>query len=199
MTPTAPDPVPDPVPDSDEVDELLETLLGETRTEVGHADHKASLVLAALGIGFSAFLGGLYASSWEPNDLPGWGPGIWYAGAGAALLSVIAAGFAVFPRTGKTDHGPDRPIYYWGQISKIDSKEAFEQALQTHPPDAEQRTIDQLYVLSKVVSEKYCWVKCSLWLAVAAIALLITAGIIELAIDDDDSSKAMAHYVIDHQ
>lgn len=180
-------------------DDLLEALLAETRTEVGYADHKASLVLAALGIGFSAFLGGLYASSWEPGDLPSAGPWFWYAGAVVALVAVVAAGVAVFPRTGKTDYGENRPIYYWGQISKTGSKEQFVSSLVAHPPDAKDRTVDQLYVLSRVVSRKYWWVKASLWAALLAGVLLIAAGLFELSDDEKDSEDATSAYVIFHR
>lgn len=47
------------------LDRVEDELLAEARTEVGYADQKASIILAALGIGFSAFLAGTYASDWR--------------------------------------------------------------------------------------------------------------------------------------
>jgi Family of unknown function (DUF5706) len=75
-------------------------MLAEARADIGYADHKASMVLAALGIGFSALLGGLFASDWLPTDLVGWAEVLWWIGGLLAVASVIFAGLAVWPRVG---------------------------------------------------------------------------------------------------
>ena len=66
---------------------LEETILDEARVEISYADHKASILLAALGIAFAAFLGGLFASDWRPTDLESWGEFVWWLGGVCALAS----------------------------------------------------------------------------------------------------------------
>lgn len=168
----------DPLPDVD--GGYLETLLAESRVEVGYADHKASMVLASLGIGFSAFLGGLYASSWEPSDLPLVGTLFWWSGAVGALLSVAAAALAVWPRTGDDTISVERPVYYWGQVAEVDSPQVLIEKLAEHPPDAKRRSVDQLHALSKLVATKYSWVRWALRCAGGAAAMLVASGLIEL-------------------
>ncbi|MCP4383429.1 MAG: hypothetical protein GY798_18755 [Hyphomicrobiales bacterium] len=157
------------------LDRVEDELLAEARSEVGYADHKASLILAALGIGFSAFLGGTYASDWRPSDLRSWGEWAWWLGAVAALLAVGAAALAVWPRLG--DRSLERPLYYWGQVSKTSSIEDMVRHLEEHPPDPLKRTQDQLWHLSRLVASKYRWVRSSLVLAAGSTAMFILAGI----------------------
>ena len=164
-----------------EIDEdYLESLLAEARVEVGYADHKASMVLAALGIGFSALLGGLYASSWEPSDFPLAGTILWWAGAVVALASVAAAALAVWPRIGDESISAERPIYFWGQVARVDSVEALTEEFERNKPDPKRRTVDQLHALSKLVARKYRWVRWSLACGGGAAVLLLASGIVEL-------------------
>ena len=90
-------------------------MLAEARADIGYADHKASMVLAALGIGFSAVLGGLFASDWRPTDLTGWAEFFWWVGGVSAVASVIFAGLAVWPRIGDPD---PTHVYYWATYSR---------------------------------------------------------------------------------
>ena len=62
-----------------------DVMLAEARAEVNAADQKASLVLAALGVGFGAVVGGLLARDWEPSDLTGFGEVLWWIGAALSL------------------------------------------------------------------------------------------------------------------
>lgn len=75
----------------DKLHALEDVILAEARTEISYADNKASTLLAALGIGFGAFLGGLFVSDWRPTDLESWGEASWCV---ASALSVAAVGLA---------------------------------------------------------------------------------------------------------
>jgi hypothetical protein len=132
-------------------------MLVEARTEVTYADHKASMLLAALGIGFGASLGGLLAGDWRPSDL-GSGQSLWWIGAGLAAVSVVAAAAAVWPRY-RTPRKPPQDIYFWGQAAAFDSFESFTRALDHRPPDTEVRTRHQLWELSRIVRRKYLLVR----------------------------------------
>ena len=77
-----------PVDPPVEAIEVELSILAEARNEVGAADHKASMVLAVLGIGFGALLAGLIARDWSPTELDVPGRTVWYVG---ALLADTAA------------------------------------------------------------------------------------------------------------
>lgn len=57
--------------------EMGQRMFEEARADVTHADQKASVLLAALGIGFGAVLGGQLSAGWDSSpvrparDLPG--------------------------------------------------------------------------------------------------------------------------------
>lgn len=157
---------------------IEEDLLAEARTEVVHADHKASLVLAALGIGFSAFLAGLLASNWDPSMLDEFGEVLWWSGAASALGAVATAALAVWPRTG--NRKLDRPIYYWGQAARFDSVESLAKRLDEEPPDRRRRVRDQLWHVSRLVSKKYQWIRWSIGLAGGSAVLFVIAGLTTL-------------------
>lgn len=129
-----------------------ESMLAEARTEVSYADHKASMVLAALGIGFGAVVGGLLAGSWTPSA-QGDGEFAWWLGACLALLSVAFAAGAVWPRySGRKNSGD---LFYWGQVSAVTSFEELSKMLDAEPLPPGARTRHQLWELSKIVAMKY--------------------------------------------
>ena len=72
-------------------DDIQETMLSEALAEVAIADTKASILLAALGIGFGSVFGGLLEGNWDPTTLRGPASILWLMGAVFALLSVGAA------------------------------------------------------------------------------------------------------------
>lgn len=43
----------------------MEQMLTEARDDIKHADQKASVLFAALGIGFAAVVGGQLSAGWE--------------------------------------------------------------------------------------------------------------------------------------
>lgn len=151
-----------------------EMMLAEARTEVSSADQKASIILAALGIGFGVVLGGLLAGDWTPSD-QGAGEWAWWVSAALALLSVVVAAAAVWPRYSKRASGV---IHYWGDVARLSSAEDLSKELNTTPPIQRQRTLDQLWHLSRIVVAKYTFIRVALIAAgLAVVACLISASL----------------------
>lgn len=148
---------------------IVQGMLAEARAEVGIADHKASMVLAALGIGFGAILGGVIAGDWDPTSLVGVGEGFWWAGATVAVLSIACAAAAVWPRYDKSDLSSG--IYYWGHVASFKTLVAFKEAFKNSPPNEALRTEHQLWRLSRIVNKKYFFVRCAFVLAAGAVVL----------------------------
>ena len=157
---------------------LEEVLLQEARIEVGHADTKASFVLAGLSIGFSALLSGILSNDWRPTDLEPHFEFIWWVGAVLAMLSVVSAVSAVWPRTG--DSSLDRPVYYWGQVAQMDEMADLSDALNSNPPVRAARTRDQIWHLSQLVARKYRWVRVAIVLGGIAALAFAVVGLGEL-------------------
>lgn len=131
------------------------------------------MVLAALGIGFGAVLGGVLAGDWAPSTLTSWGEPIWWLGAGAALASVIAAALAVWPRLGAG--GADR-VHYWGDVAKFATLEELASSLDEHPIDSGGRTRQQMWELSRIVNRKYALVRAAIVLAGCAVLMMLIAA-----------------------
>ena len=153
-------------------------MLSEARSEVGFADHKASMVLAALSIGFSAFLGGVIASDWEPSDFGTLAATAWWLGALFAAAAVGLAAAAVWPRTG--DRSGEGSIYFWGQAAEEASVDELSQRLDDHPVDPTARVRNQLFALSKIVRRKYRYVRLAMLSTGVAGVLFGLAGLLEL-------------------
>lgn len=150
-----------------------EAMLAEARTEVSYADHKASMVLAALGIGFGAVLGGLLAGDWKPSNQGG-GEWAWWLGATLAVGAITASAAAVWPRwrLGQQEEG----VYYWGQVARLKSYDEMCERLNEKEEHAGDRTRHQLWELSRIVATKYRFLRGSFVLAgLSAIAFGLSA------------------------
>ncbi|WP_311209926.1 MULTISPECIES: Pycsar system effector family protein [unclassified Aeromicrobium] len=181
----APSPAPEPepadvtAPDHDRAVgagplEVELSILAEARNEVGAADHKASMVLAVLGIGFGALLAGLLARDWSPAELEPFGRVVWTVGALLAGGSVGAAACAVWPRF--TVPPPSAHVYYWGHVAAFASRDDLDETLDAHPPTLPARTRHQLYELSRIVARKYHWVRVAMRLAGASVPFFLLAA-----------------------
>jgi hypothetical protein len=151
-----------------------QAILEEARTEVSYADHKASMVLAALGIGFGAVLGGLLAGDWSPSNLPGWGEVLWWTGAALATASVTSAATAVWPRYRPTRQ--EEPVAYWAHVARFSSYEELCRHLDRHPSPAADRTRRQMWEISLIVTKKYRYVRAAFVLAGSSILLFLLAS-----------------------
>ena len=156
-------------------------MLAEARTEIAYADHKAASVLAALGIGFGALLGGLFAGQWRPTDLQSWGEVSWWIGGACALGSVLGAALAIWPRIQNTDASGG--IHYWGHVARFSSVDELSRHLDEKPVGHAQRTRNQLWQISRIVVRKYTMIRCALVLGGAAVVFFLVAGLSVLATD----------------
>lgn len=156
----------------------LSQMLVETRDDVKHADQKASLILAALGIGFGAVLGGQLAGDFDSSAFSCAGQVVWWTGVLLAVGSVALAVLAVWPRF-NLDDSPLYGITYWGHIAAFEQLRDFEKALEEADTTSERRAAHQVWRLSRLVLLKYRLVRGSLVLgSIAGMALGLAAIVI---------------------
>lgn len=77
-------------------------LLADLHTEIGRADSKAAVLVAALGMTAGVFTGLLAGKDWSPGSLGAAGPVLWWAGTAALAVSLLALLLAVLPATAPT-------------------------------------------------------------------------------------------------
>lgn len=151
--------------------ELAKVLLAESREELTRADGKASLLLAALGIGLSAILGAMLAGDWSPFDLERPWELIWWAGAAAAGAAAFGLGAAIWP---KVRHGnPSQGVAYFGDAASYKKADDLRAALKSDLTDPATRTVSQLHVISKRADTKYAFIRASLVALGVAVTLAL--------------------------
>lgn len=151
-------------------------LLAEARDDVQHADQKASLLLAALGIGFGAVIGGQLSSSWDSSSLSTLGQFAFWVGVAAAVGSVAACAWAIWPRYVLTDEA-EFGVTYWGHVAAYDNLDHLHEALAvTFSP--QRRTEHQLWRISRLVLAKYRCVRVALIAAAFAGVILFFALVV---------------------
>ncbi len=152
-------------------------MLEEARADVVHADHKAGLILAALGVGFGAVLGGQLAAGWDSGKLSIPGQALWWAGVVLAVFAVASSALAVWPRY-KLDDEPDYGITYWGHAAAFDNASFLQAALEEQAATNMARTAHQLWRVSRLVLVKYRSVRAALIFASASALLLGLAAVV---------------------
>lgn len=148
--------------------ELAKVLLAESREELTRADGKASLLLAALGIGLSAILGAILAGNWTPFVLASPWELIWWAGAAGAGIALICLCIAVWPRV--THKSGRRGVTYFGEAASFETVDELRAALKRTETDPVERTVLQLHVISQRATHKYAFIRAGL----VALGLAIT-------------------------
>jgi hypothetical protein len=151
-------------------------MLAEAREDVAKADQKASTVLAGLGVGVGAVIGGFLAGNWRPTELEIAAMFLWWAGAVAVMAAMGCAAFAVWPRYDSKDKDG---VYSWAHVASETNFAAFSAALDNTNRVA--RTRHQIWKISKIVATKYKLVRWSLALAAASF-VLVTASFLLNAI-----------------
>jgi hypothetical protein len=157
-----------------DTDRVEGEMLAEARDQVTHADQKASLILAALGIGLGALLGGMLSGDWNPTLLRGFGEVLWWVGAALAALAVLASAASVWPRYSRADLS--QGIRYWGHVATYRSLAALSTALDENPSLERDRTRYQLWQLSRIADTKYRLVRIAMLAAGAAVVLLLVGA-----------------------
>lgn len=154
--------------------EQAATVLLETREELVRADSKASLLLAATGVAVGAVSTAVLAGSWSPDSLTSFGAYLWWSGVVAATVGIAALGYSVFPRTKRS--GPATgPIFgYYADMANLTSDE-LASLIRAAGENLDDRLVDQLRQISKIVVRKYRGVRVALWsLAIAALLCAIS-------------------------
>lgn len=149
-------------------------MLAEARAEVVQADHKATLVLTALGVGGGALLGGVIAGDWKPGDYHAPGEAIWWLAAVAAALAIAAAASAVWPRWPRDKNSTD--IFYWGHVARYKTVDDLANALNNQAPTGDDRSRHQLHHLSRIVRRKYRLVRAAMTFVAVSVALFSLAA-----------------------
>lgn len=133
--------------------ELVEALLKDTREELGRADSKAATLMSASGVVVSVLLAGAIAGKWNPTELGHW-QWLWWPGAVAGAIGVVAFAAAVWPRAVHTE--PKEALAYFGHAAQYEKVEDLETALDEKVSSPKKdRTTDQLLTVSKIVRRKY--------------------------------------------
>jgi len=157
--------------------EMAQRMLEEARDDVKHADQKASVLLAALGIGFGAVLGGQLSAGWDSSSLSACGQVLWWVGVAVAVLAVAASALAVWPRY-RLDDRPKYGVTYWGHAAAFDDPHQLRTALEEQEVNSTARVAHQLWSLSHVVLKKYRFVRAALVMAATSGLLLGFAAVI---------------------
>jgi hypothetical protein len=156
-------------------DHDVDSMLKEARDDVAHADQKAGLLLAALGVGFGAILGGQLAGDLDPATFSLAGQILWWAGVVLAVGSVISAALAVWPRY-ILDDSPRFGITYWGHIAVFDELADLDRALDADATTSGSRIRHQLWRISRLLLWKYRFVRSALVCGGVAAALIAVAA-----------------------
>lgn len=143
-----------------------DAMLEEARAEVIQADHKATLVLTALGVGGGALLGGVIAGDWEPAKYEAPGEAIWWLAAALAALAITAAASAVWPRWPREKNSND--VFYWGHVVRYETVAELTAALDRQALNGDVRGRHQLHHLSRIVRRKYNLIRVAMLLVAAS-------------------------------
>jgi hypothetical protein len=130
-------------------DHVQENMLSEALAEVAIADTKASILLAALGIGFGSVFGGFLEGDWDPTLLGRAASVFWWLGAVLALCSVGTAAYSLWPRYRRNRRPAE--AYYWGHVAGFENIQDLVASLETSTVTGIERVQHQLWHVSRVV------------------------------------------------
>lgn len=150
-------------------DDYAKTLLAETREELVHADGKASILFSAGGVIVGIVAAALLSEGWEPSNLDSWAEALWWAGTGLVLVGLLCLGAAVLPRIraggwfirNPFSQQPARTTprrtaaHYFGDLAPLTTLKSARQAVVAGAEAGLDRTVEQAWVLSKIVLTKY--------------------------------------------
>ncbi|MEU7738948.1 Pycsar system effector family protein [Nonomuraea sp. NPDC049158] len=155
-------------------------LLSEAREELNRADTKAQVLLGIVGIGLGAVTGGLLAGSWSPFAISNAIEWLWWAGAAAALASVVVLAGAVYPRLDRRKGSG--AVMYYADVFHLDSTAAVASALRRSSALDLERVADQLYRVSHIVGRKYRLIRWGFWLLLGGMAATVSAALINVVL-----------------
>ncbi|MFF9125886.1 Pycsar system effector family protein [Streptomyces sp. NPDC014889] len=159
-------------------DRTAQGLLAELRDEIARADAKASVLVAALGMTAGVFTGLVAGKDWSPGKLSGAGTGLWWAGAAALALSLIALLIAVLPRFQAGSWAEGRPLCYFGDIQQAVRAGRLAEALADTERDPAAAVLAALTEKSRIAASKHRWIRTGLISFCVGALLLPTAALV---------------------
>ncbi|MFE0176258.1 Pycsar system effector family protein [Streptomyces sp. NPDC059002] len=152
--------------------EVGERLLADLRAEIGRADSKAAVLVAALGLTGGVFSGRLASSEWTPGQLGLPGQAVWWAGAFSLVLSLFSLLMAVLPRYRGVPWAPGRPLTYFGDIQLAARTGVLADALTETAREPALALLTALAETSRIAARKHQWIRTGLIAFCAGTALI---------------------------
>ncbi|RSS98777.1 Pycsar system effector family protein [Streptomyces sp. WAC05374] len=152
-------------------------LLADLRSEIARADHKASVLVAALGMTAGVVSGLLAGRGWNPSTLSAPGALVWWAGTAALALALLALLMAIVPRYGGADWEPGQPLSYFGDIQQAAQRGLLAEALAETERAGAAPLIAALTENSRIAARKHQWIRTGV-LAFSAGAVLLPASLL---------------------
>ncbi len=150
-------------------------LLHETREEIDRADRKAEILLASTVVAVSAIVAGIIAGDWSPLTMPQAPFITWGLGALLVAIGIVLLATSIFPRI--THHDPKGKVAYFGHVASYPSAEALRLALEDSARSADDRTVDQLWTVSRIVVRKYRLIRWALVLIGLGFVIGVAASV----------------------
>ncbi|GAA1928093.1 hypothetical protein GCM10009716_39880 [Streptomyces sodiiphilus] len=147
-------------------------LLAELRAEIGRADNKAAVLIAALGL-ISGLFGKLVADlGRSASALPAGGRVLLWAGALSLVVSLAALLLAILPRYRLGDWEPGMPLTYFGDIRRAAGQGLLAESLARTEQAPQHGLVAALDANSRIVALKLRWVRVGLSAFAAGVVLL---------------------------
>lgn len=152
-------------------------LLDDLRSEIARADHKASVLVAALGMTAGVISALLAGRGWSPGALSPPGEITWWSGTSALGLALSALLLAVLPRYARSRWAPGAPLSYFGDIQRAVRQGRLAQALAESELAPAASLMAALTENSRIAARKHQWIRTGL-LAYCAGAVLLPASLL---------------------
>ncbi len=172
-----------------DADDFADKLLAEAREEIAHADGKASILFGAGGVVFGVVATDLLGDGWRPSELGAWAEVVWWVGAGLGTIGLVSLGAAVYPRitasrwffwsrrSRRTHRQPRAAAHYFGELAEHTNVRDARRAVEAGAKDGINRTVEQAWILSKLVVTKYRLTKAALVLYAVGGACMLVAHV----------------------
>lgn len=153
---------------------LSQAILSETREELGKADQKANLLLAALGVATAAIIGAFASAKVNPLRFDVVAQCLFWSGCATVAVAFISLGMAVFPYLGTGKIGR---MYYFGDVAANEGSEDRILSLIKSANHSE-RNVQQIVVLATSVVRKYRRIRRGIIVSGASLVLLFTGTLL---------------------
>jgi hypothetical protein len=156
------------------------SLLSNAREEIGRADAKASILLAASGVVTGALLAGLIAGTWTPLRMHVAAQWLWWLGTGEAAVGIWCLAWAVYPRNPRRDSGHPWAVGYYGDVVGFHTTAQLVTALHLSAETNTERVADQLRHVSRIVSRKYRLIRWGMRMLFMGVLTISVAVVVNL-------------------